>query len=206
MKALTLTQPWATLVAIGAKQIETRSWTTTYRGPLAIHAAKGLAGMGGTTSAREQEEALGDLCATEPFLTELERHYGQFFRSGMLPRAAIVATCNLVDVVHTQTMTSLPFGVSKTERAFGDYAHGRFAWILHDIAAITPVEARGRQQLWDPAWSEELELAGYQLEDAANGSPRCVRCGCTNNIACDDGCGWHTEGWGEQLPVCTSCV
>ena len=28
MKALTLTQPWATLVAIGAKRIETRSWAT----------------------------------------------------------------------------------------------------------------------------------------------------------------------------------
>ena len=42
MKVLTLTQPWATLVAIGAKRIETRSWSTKYRGPLAIHAAKGF--------------------------------------------------------------------------------------------------------------------------------------------------------------------
>src|SRR5690348_17556570 len=42
MKALTLTQPWASLVAIGAKRIETRSWSTSYRGPLAIHAAKGF--------------------------------------------------------------------------------------------------------------------------------------------------------------------
>ncbi|MFL5577327.1 MAG: ASCH domain-containing protein [Gemmatimonadaceae bacterium] len=42
MKALTLTQPWATLVAIGAKTIETRSWPTHYRGEVAIHAAKGF--------------------------------------------------------------------------------------------------------------------------------------------------------------------
>jgi hypothetical protein len=40
MKALTLIQPWATLVALGEKQIETRSWDTKYRGPLAIHAGK----------------------------------------------------------------------------------------------------------------------------------------------------------------------
>ena len=40
MKALTLYQPWATLIAIGAKKIETRSWGTNYRGPLAIHAGK----------------------------------------------------------------------------------------------------------------------------------------------------------------------
>ena len=44
MKALTLTQPWASLVAIGAKRIETRSWSTPYRGLLAIHAAKGFPG------------------------------------------------------------------------------------------------------------------------------------------------------------------
>lgn len=40
MKALTLHQPWATLVAEGSKTIETRSWSTKYRGPLAIHAGK----------------------------------------------------------------------------------------------------------------------------------------------------------------------
>ena len=47
MKVLTLTQPWATLVAIGAKRIETRSWATKYRGPLLIHAAAGLGPVGG---------------------------------------------------------------------------------------------------------------------------------------------------------------
>jgi hypothetical protein len=31
MKALTLTQPWASLVAFKAKRIETRSWSTNYR-------------------------------------------------------------------------------------------------------------------------------------------------------------------------------
>lgn len=40
MRALTLHQPWATLVAIGAKRVETRSWATTYRGPVAIHAGR----------------------------------------------------------------------------------------------------------------------------------------------------------------------
>lgn len=35
---LTLHQPWATLIALGVKTIETRSWSTKYRGPIAIHA------------------------------------------------------------------------------------------------------------------------------------------------------------------------
>lgn len=39
MKAITLWQPWASLVATGAKIIETRSWGTRHRGPIAIHAA-----------------------------------------------------------------------------------------------------------------------------------------------------------------------
>ena len=37
MKAITLTQPWATLVMLGQKQWETRSWRTHYTGALAIH-------------------------------------------------------------------------------------------------------------------------------------------------------------------------
>ncbi len=40
MKAITIWQPWASLLACGAKQYETRSWATSYRGPIAIHAAK----------------------------------------------------------------------------------------------------------------------------------------------------------------------
>ena len=39
MKALSLRQPWASLIANGRKTIETRTWRTHYRGPLAIHAS-----------------------------------------------------------------------------------------------------------------------------------------------------------------------
>lgn len=39
MKAITIWQPWASLIACGAKKYETRGWPTKYRGPIAIHAA-----------------------------------------------------------------------------------------------------------------------------------------------------------------------
>ena len=39
MKAITIWQPWATLLPLGVKLYETRSWATSYRGPIAIHAA-----------------------------------------------------------------------------------------------------------------------------------------------------------------------
>ena len=39
MQAITLWQPWASLIADGLKQYETRSWATKHRGTLAIHAS-----------------------------------------------------------------------------------------------------------------------------------------------------------------------
>lgn len=39
MRALSLRQPWASMIASGSKTIETRTWRTNYRGPLAIHAS-----------------------------------------------------------------------------------------------------------------------------------------------------------------------
>ena len=40
MKAITVWQPWAQLLAEGKKHDETRSWRTNYRGEILIHAAK----------------------------------------------------------------------------------------------------------------------------------------------------------------------
>ena len=56
---LTLTQPWATLMAIGAKLNETRVWRTHYRGWFAIHAGKGFPG------------GCQELCFLEPFKSAL---------------------------------------------------------------------------------------------------------------------------------------
>jgi hypothetical protein len=42
MKALTIKQPWAHLIITGQKDIENRTWTTSYRGPVLIHAGKAL--------------------------------------------------------------------------------------------------------------------------------------------------------------------
>jgi hypothetical protein len=40
MKALTVRQPWAALLILGAKQYETRTWPTRHRGILLIHAER----------------------------------------------------------------------------------------------------------------------------------------------------------------------
>lgn len=40
MKAITICEPYATLIARGIKRVENRTWSTTYRGPIYIHAGK----------------------------------------------------------------------------------------------------------------------------------------------------------------------
>lgn len=42
MKVITIKQPWATLIAKGIKEYEFRTWKTKYRGPILIHAGKGI--------------------------------------------------------------------------------------------------------------------------------------------------------------------
>jgi hypothetical protein len=39
MKIITVRQPWAYLIVQGSKNIENRTWATSYRGPVLIHAS-----------------------------------------------------------------------------------------------------------------------------------------------------------------------
>ncbi len=118
MRGLTLTQPWASLVALGAKTLETRSWKTNYRGLLAIHAAQGLGGLaGGLERPRTPRESdLAELCAFQPFKRKLLPHVppevwaecagkdddevGRLI-AGSLPRGKIVAVVALTGCLST---------------------------------------------------------------------------------------------------------
>ena len=175
MKALTLHQPWASLVALGVKTIETRSWATSYRGPLAIHAAtrwpvQGAVGGYFVRNIRRRDwptalhysEMLweNDLDERRPF-------------SAQLPLGAVVATCELVDVAWTTmpgkdgSRSDIGFNIwdrspqpfdEETARIwalsengpYGDFSPGRYAWLLADIKALDePVPATGHQGLWE---------------------------------------------------------
>jgi hypothetical protein len=141
MKALTLMQPWATLVAIGAKRIETRSWGTRYSGPLAIHAAKGCPKW-----ARET-------FYESPFF-EVLRETGLTGPKD-LPLGVIVATCNLQACRFTRDVAAY---LSEQECAFGDYTDGRFAWILSHIVPTDLIPARGSLGLWE--WNDQPNGVG----------------------------------------------
>ena len=144
MKALTLTQPWASLVSMGMKQIETRSWSTAYRGPLAIHAGAGLGPVGGMRGLRKFTATLRDNWQVPIYAPEV------------LPRGKIIAVAWLVDVqLIRPDMTEFVSGkavweLTPRERAFGDFTPGRYAWLLNDVRDfLAPVAAKGKLGLWD---------------------------------------------------------
>lgn len=138
MKAITIHQPFASLIALGEKRFETRSWATKYRGPLAIHAAK---------------KVDKEICQQEPFRRVLAE-YG--FTVDNLPTGAVIAVCRLVDChkvisVGHNIATLYADGIPKingNEYAFGWYAVGRYAWELVDVKPIDPVPTKGQQGLW----------------------------------------------------------
>jgi hypothetical protein len=156
MKALTLTQPFATLVAIGAKHFETRSWSTDYRGPLAIHAAKGLTPVGGAAGLVQfyWREPFRQALAGAGFSAELDHE---------LPRGAVVAVCDLVyclptgEVREDLTANALADIEGETELAFGDFSPGRYAWRLANVRMLDKtIACKGALGLWDVG----AELAG----------------------------------------------
>ena len=141
VKALSLLQPWATLVATNEKRIETRSWPTNYRGEIYIHASKGFS--------RWQKE----LCQQAPFKSALLRH--KFMTPGCrvlglseLPLGMIIASCKIADCV--KITGDFRDSLSENEFDFGDYTLGRFAWILKDIWMLAePVPAKGNLGIWN---------------------------------------------------------
>ncbi|MFA5836197.1 MAG: ASCH domain-containing protein [Bellilinea sp.] len=151
MKALTLYQPWASFVALGLKTIETRSWGTNYRGPLAIHAARMKWPQEGYGLFRDQRVSKA-YRETKNLSHIME--WGEVF-----PTGTIVAICQLVDCLEITPWWDLysyyqtknpPKANESLEGLLGDYTPGRYAWLLEDVQPLEkPIPARGQQRVWD---------------------------------------------------------
>ena len=144
MRALTLHQPWASLIAAGLKEYETRSWAPSHaeRGELiAIHAG---AKVVQPDEAPELYEELGVVD---------------------LPMRSIVAVGKLASVDRTDHLRAI---LSPRERSYGDFSDGRYAWRFEHVrelvqmpgildpltglitatATPNPIPCRGAQGLW----------------------------------------------------------
>jgi activating signal cointegrator 1 len=154
MKALTLWQPWATLVAMEVKHIETRCWKTDFRGEIAIHSA-----------AKLPPKWLGASSRTDPFRDELADVFGvrrdRDDRPGKrvddilraLPYGKVLCIIRLVGIQETSAM--LRDELATRERLFGNYEDGRYAWHLEMVDVFEPpIPAKGNRMLWN--WSQEM--------------------------------------------------
>lgn len=132
LKALSLLQPWASLLVRGIKRIETRSWITGYRGIILIHASKAKSGAS---------------IAASPAVTA---HVPDF---SILPFGAIIGEARLTDIVRLDQLhypADRLEALSLEERAFGDDRTVRFAWMFTDALEYEePIPAKGALGLWN---------------------------------------------------------
>jgi ASCH domain. len=129
MKVVSLIQPWATLIALGEKSIETRSWATKYRGEIAIHAS----------------QTIDKTRFEQPTFKRLLKKHG-ITDISQIPTGVIVAVANLVDI---KTTEELKKSISRQEKILGIYKKGRVGWMLDDIKATTPIPVRGKLGVWE---------------------------------------------------------
>ena len=182
MPALSIRQPWAWLITHGYKDVENRTWSTPYRGPLLIHASK-------SKPAETYRECQGfiDRQGINLELPPLEH----------LEIGGIVGECTLIDIV-----THSP---SKWAMA------GQYHLVLGNARSLDFRPLKGQQGLFRvPAPAPQVEAAPAPQEAHPYGS--CHRCQSAillpgaEAFECSK-CGWiprplNVLGEGERL--CTS--
>ncbi len=137
LTAITLHQPWASLIAKGCKQYETRDWPTNYRGPIAIHAGRKPKGK---QELREHDKVLASF---KDLLNE------------DCPYSSVIAIAELTDVIcMTEEFIKEQ---SPTELRCGNWAVGRYAFKLENVRPLAPIPATGKQGLW----KFDQEAAGF---------------------------------------------
>jgi ASCH domain. len=132
MKVLSVRQPWAWALIFGGKDIENRYWTTKYRGPIAIHASKGL-------TRKEFEIAKEYMLEIIPRVPNMDE----------LDRGAIIGIVDLVDI--TQNTDSPWF---EGPDIFGKE---NFGWVVTNPRPVVPKFYTGGLGLRDLKYVELTE-------------------------------------------------
>ena len=121
VKVLSIREPYASLIKLKIKTIETRSFNTNYRGELYIHAS---------LSKSNVDDELSKL------FTPM---YGK-----------IICKCKLVDcVLMTENYVKEIKEKMPMEYNCGLYEAGRYAWILESVEEIDAIKAKGKLGIWN---------------------------------------------------------
>lgn len=126
LRALTIHGPWAWAIIAGHKRVENRSWSTSFRGRLAIHAGLSRA---------------SDVRATALF-KDLGIDYPEEF-----PRGVLIGTVEVVDILPLEEYLA-KFGDNPVNRAM---AFGPLCWVLKAPRLQKPITCPGGLSLWKVA-------------------------------------------------------
>jgi hypothetical protein len=150
MKALTISQPWASLIASGKKWIENRCWRTYYRGPLAIHAGSGKQYLDRASLAAYSTRQIVAVCDLVSCLSWGEIHTEAERNPDGMPngirRAWVIDPC-----VNDPRPEVIPSGRGRTWREIRNHEHceGEWCWILANVRRVESDAIAGKQGLWD---------------------------------------------------------
>jgi hypothetical protein len=127
MKAITICQPYAEMIANGEKRVENRVWFTNYRGPILIHAGKSRTWLDGETDA------------------ELEEEFGRKIEFGAVVAKAVLVDCVRIDRIESGEMDErYPFLKSRA------HCGGPYCWVLTDVERLPEaIPWKGEQGLWE---------------------------------------------------------
>ena len=126
MRAITISQPFASLIADGHKFVENRTWPTPHRGQLAIHAGKGTQYL---SRSEVSQSAQGVIAVCELV--------------ACLPISSILSNAE-------QTPEAIAYGVHTwLQLREHDHTEGPYCWILTNVRKVGPYECSGKQGLWD---------------------------------------------------------
>ncbi len=129
MKVLSIKEPFASLIMNDIKHIETRSWKTTYRGEIYIHAS--------LKKVVVKDERYKKLLSLLP--KNYEFKYGK-----------IICKCKLVDCVCMTEEYIHDIKKNKpVEYLCGHYEVGRYAWVLEDAFVVKEIDAKGKLGIWN---------------------------------------------------------
>jgi activating signal cointegrator 1 len=137
MKAISLLQPWATLVGLGVKQYEVRGWQTPYRGGLLIHASA-------KKWSRRQKKFFEEAPYFNRYIEDMDH----------LPYGCIIAKVVLTHIYKTEQLVQHPetdpFLNWSQELAFDDYSPNRFAWRVEEAQMLLHfLPVKGVLGLWE---------------------------------------------------------
>lgn len=144
MKALTVLQPWAELIARGGdpahrpyenepKRVENRTWETKFRGRLYIHAGKSTEGI----KTHCPEPGAWEVCTETNLLVE------------DLALGAVIALVTLVDCLRIEEIKRGDHDARFPWIREHRHSLGPWCWVLEDVKRFKPIHFRGRQGLFD---------------------------------------------------------